>query len=576
VVLALATYANAALNGFALDDGFLITGNPRITSLRNLPLFFTTDLFGGAYPGAMYYRPLVPTSFALEYAVVGQSPLLYHLTNILLHAWVCALAYLLTLRVFAQQTLALIAGAAFAVHPVHTEVVTAISGRGDLLGTVFVLTAGVLYARSGVRCGARRSAAILGCWALALLSKESSIVALALFPLVDLVQHEQRLTPLRAIRALLRERAVLWLGLLLLAGAFLAVRQIVTASDVDASSLGFMGNRYALGASLSLKLATCAKLLGIYYRLLVFPFVLSADYDYNQIPLATGWLEAASLVPMLVTLALVAVALRGYRARAPLFFSISLLLAGVLPLAFVLPFLQILLAERYLYLPSLGLCIALGALVTLAPRARQRTFSAGLIVPLLLLGAARRVVRNRDWRDDETLFAATVEAAPNSSKAQASYAATLALRAEEERKAGNDERSQQLFRQAAGHYERSLAIEPLAGPARAQYGLCRAARGSYESAEAQLREAAGLGSGEALAYLYQVWIDQSRQHAATAPRRALHFYQLARELFHDDIRFRITAEHATRLRDELASVERELEAARPAGGADPGTRSPTP
>jgi tetratricopeptide (TPR) repeat protein len=568
-VLAIATYANATFNGFALDDGFLIAENPRITSLRNLPQFFTTDLFGGAYPGAMYYRPLVLTSFALEHAVVGSNPLLDHLTNTLLHALVCGLATLLALRLFGRESLALIAGAAFAVHPVHTEAVTAISGRGDLLGAVFVLTAGVLHARSGVRAGARRTAAILGCWSLALLSKESSIVALVLFPLVDLVRHEQRLNPLRAIGSLLRERAGLWLGLVLVAAAFLAIRQTFTASDVDASSLAFMGNRYALDASLSIKLATCAKLLGIYYRLLVFPVVLSADYDYNQIPLANGWLEATSLVPVLTTLALVAIALRGYRTRAPLFFGISFLLAGLLPLAFVLPFLQILLAERYLYLPSLGLCIALGGVVTLAPRARQRIVVAALVVPLVVLGAARSVVRNRDWRDDETLFAATVQAAPNSSKAQANYAAALAIRAEQERNAGDDELSRQLFRQAARRYERSIAIEPLAAPARAQYGLCLAALGRYESADAQLREAVRQGNAEALAYLYRILIDQSRQHAAAAPLRALHFHEQARELFHDQIRSRVAAEDAARLSAELASLERELRSALAAGDATP-------
>ena len=564
-MLALATYANAAINGFALDDGFLITENARITSLRNLPQFFATDLFDGAYPGAAYYRPLVPTSFALEYALVGQNPFLYHVSNVLLHALVCALVYLLALRLFAQETLAVIAGAAFAVHPVHTEAVSAISGRGDLLAAVFVLAAVLLHARSSAS-EVRRTAIIVSCFSLALLSKESAVVALVLFPLVDLVRHTQRLTPLRAIRSLLRERAMLWLGLALVTTAFFVVRQVVTASDFDASSLAFMGNRYAVDAAVSVKLATCAKLLGIYYRLLVFPFVLSADYDYNQIPMATGWLEATSWLPLFITLALVAVALWGYRERAPIFFAVSFLLAGVLPLAFVLPFFQILLAERYLYLPSLGLCIALGALVTLAPRAKRRIVVAVLVLPLILLGAARSVVRNRDWRDDATLFAATVETAPNSSKAQASYAATLALRAEEERSAGNDERSKQLFLQAGRHYERSLTIEPQAAAVHAQYGLCLTALGSYERAEAQLNEAVRLGNGEALAYLYRLLIDQSRQHAGTEPLRARRFHQRAQELFRDRIRSRVTEADAARLRDELESVERELQTAREAGG----------
>ena len=98
VALALATYANATANGFALDDGFLIEANPRIQSLGDVPALFATDLFGGAYPSARYYRPLVPVSFALEYALVGATPFLYHLTNVLLHAGVCVLIYVLALR----------------------------------------------------------------------------------------------------------------------------------------------------------------------------------------------------------------------------------------------------------------------------------------------------------------------------------------------------------------------------------------------------------------------------------------------------------------------------------------------
>lgn len=547
-LLAVAVYANAGVNGFALDDGYLIAENPRITSLRNVPDFFVTDLFDGGYPAAMYYRPLVLTSFALEHAVAGSGPFLYHVINILLHAGVSALAYLLAVRLFASQTLALVCGAIFAVHPVHTEAVTAISGRGDLLASLFLILAGLLYAEIGVRRSRRRTLGVILCFTLALFSKESAIVSLALFPLVDLTGSATRV---QQLRVLLRERAIVWLGLGLSSAVFLLVRHAVTMSDVAVTHLGFMGNRYAVAESLSVKLATCAKLLGIYYQLLVFPLHLSADYDYNQIPLASGLLEAASLVPVLLTLALVAVAVASYRANPPLLFGIAFLLSGLLPIAFGLPFFQIPLAERYLYLPSLGLCIIVGALVAKTPQRVRGILLGAMVVLVILPGAARTVVRNRDWRDDETLFAATVETAPNSSKAQANRAATLAIRAERERVVGNSELSRRLFQQATLHFERSVAIEPQAGQVRMQYAHCLAALGEYVHAEAELSAAIELGSGEALVHLYRLLIEQTQLHAPSSPALARKFHRRASELFDARIRPAVPVEQARQLESEL-------------------------
>jgi tetratricopeptide (TPR) repeat protein len=321
--------------------------------------------------------------------------------------------------------------------------------------------------------------------------------------------------------------------------------------------------------SLAVKLATCAKLLGMYFELLVLPLELSADYDYNQIPLATDWLEATSLVPVLAAFALFAAAVWAYRAHPPVFFGSAFLLVSVLPLAFLLPFFTIVLAERYLYLPSLGLCIAVGALAVRIPRRWTTASMVALVVLIILPAVARTLVRNRDWRDNETLFAATVLTAPNSSKAHANRAATLAARAETERGAGDSESARQLFEQATSHYQRALEIDPLAAHVRVQYGLCLGALGRYELAERELLKAAHQGRGEALFYLYRSLIEQGLRVVATSPMRAQRFHDRARDLLRDSIGPAIPSEAAARMLAELDDLERALVAARAGSSAPP-------
>jgi tetratricopeptide (TPR) repeat protein len=559
VLLAIAAYANALANGFAQDDSRLIEENLQIRSLWNLPTLFASDLFQGAYPAAMYYRPLVLASFALEYAFAGPLPAVYHLTNIVLHALVCLLLYVLVRRLFAAPTLALVAAALFAVHPVHTEAVTAISGRGDLLGTLFILAGALLYATPAGPMAPRRMLAALACMALALLSKESSLIAITLLPLSDLVRREVR--PVVAAREALRERAPFWIGLAILVALYGVAREVATASDVSMSQLGFLGNRHGLDTPLALKLASCAKVLGLYFRLLVFPYELSADYDFNQVPLATSAFTAASVLPGLALIALLTLGVGQRRKDPALFFGIASLLLTLLPIAFALPFANFPPAERYLYFSSLGLCIGIAAIVVRVPARAQVACLSLLFCLVILPGAARTALRNRDWRDDHSLWAATIETSPNSSKAQANRALSLSARAEEAQSLGDLDRARELFRESASHYERAVAIDPFVPGTRIQYGLCLAALGRYERAEVELTAAAELGLVEARLALYRMLITQSRLHAESFPPRARGFQRRAERLFRDQIRPISPPGEAAVLVRELEALDRELRGA---------------
>jgi len=183
--LALGLYASTLGAGFVWDDEEIVVRNPLITSLGNLPAIFRTHAFAkvsAAAPGhdLEYWRPVWVSTLALDHALWGLKPLGYHLTNVLLHVATSLAVYLLVLALARGATIALVAALLFAAHPVHAEAVAWVSGRNDLLVTLFttVAFAGYLRVRSGG--GPWTGAVTIAAYVMGLLSKESAAVLPAL------------------------------------------------------------------------------------------------------------------------------------------------------------------------------------------------------------------------------------------------------------------------------------------------------------------------------------------------------------------------------------------------------------
>lgn len=137
-----------ALKGDILtwDDNELITHNYRVHYLSRdtlADMFRVFPRYGK--PSFGLYVPLTQVSVAMEYRLVGMSPWLYHLTNILLHVCNSLLVALLVLRIYKNRTIALLTGILFAVHPLHVESVAWVTGRKDVLCLFFYLLAFLTY-----------------------------------------------------------------------------------------------------------------------------------------------------------------------------------------------------------------------------------------------------------------------------------------------------------------------------------------------------------------------------------------------------------------------------------------------
>ena len=193
-LLALLPYLNILRNGFVYDDEEQVLSNPYIRDFSHLREIFTTDVlsYQGFSVSANYYRPMMNFGYLLCFRLFGPRAYGFHLVNLLLHGFVVILLFAVTKRMFRNATLAFVAAALFALHPIHTESVDWIAAVTDLeLTFFFLLTLGLFLrldrpkpSRHGLtQCGMAVS------FALATLSKEQ---ALTLPLLGTLYKHAYR------------------------------------------------------------------------------------------------------------------------------------------------------------------------------------------------------------------------------------------------------------------------------------------------------------------------------------------------------------------------------------------------
>ena len=378
VVTAMA-YVGALGADFVWDDFPLIVENPRVHSLGQWQAWFTEDLWAieGVSSGSGFYRPLVLASFAVDEAVWGMNPLGFHLQSLSWHLGCVWLLFQL-LETLVERRSAWVAAAVFALHPALSESVIWIAARNDLMATAFLL--GMLLNLSGGRPRPVNLVLGWGCFLAALLSKESSVVGMGLLVCLDWARWGH----LRGFRryAGLGGTLLVWWWLRSTAG--------VSTGDLD------------LDAGLSLLAENGDQVLGIYARLLFWPFDLSVGRSLE-------YLSEPSLLTMVGLLGLggmLAIAMvRGRRlALAGILFAAMSIAPAALAVAS-----KAQIGERYLYLPLVGLSVVLASVLQ-----RQNTQRMGVgLLMILAVGFAGIQKRTAEWADELSLWTAATTTDPS-------------------------------------------------------------------------------------------------------------------------------------------------------------------
>jgi tetratricopeptide (TPR) repeat protein len=484
-------YANAIRNGFVLDDIPIVVENPVVQSMGNVGTIFTTNYWsrGGTemLGDPTLYRPLTVLTYAIDYAMWGGANARgFHATNVLLHAATTALVFIVGLSVLGGSAAALAAAAIFAVQPIHTEAVTGVIGRAEILATLFVLLAfSVLRTPPADRTrgsgddGSPWGRAALGAvlYLLGLFSKETAVTLPALLAVDDWLRRD-RLPNDRSAR--LTYLAARYGALLVAAAVYFAMRQQAISGTARIWP-GFDG------VSAGQRILTASRVLMEYLALFLFPRTLQADYWKADVPIATSLGNPLVILSVALWVLIGALVVRARHRERALVVSIAWFFITIAPVSNIFFPIGVAKAERVLYLPSVGLCLVAGwALAWVAARARSPWIHRVALGAIVVALGARTVVRNRDWRDNYTLATAALEVSPSSPLMSDIAAGELV-------KAGDTNR-------ALGLLQEAVRQAPDMPYIRTHLGLVYFSQGRYDQAIAELEESVRRNPTEAEAH----------------------------------------------------------------------------
>lgn len=395
---AIVPYLPALWNGFAMDDPYIIVWNPLVHSLGGMLRAFGAPYWPPDLGGAMY-RPIPVASYAIDWAIARGDPAWFHALNLLWHAAV-AVSVVALARRWAGATPAFIAGLLFAVHPVHVEAVANVIGRAELmaaLGACLSVYAAVVYD------SILWSAAAL---AFGVLSKENAAVAPALIVWAWMLRIN-RPSRSRAVRF-----GLAWL-LVFVLYAPLRIIVLHPYERLLSTAPVFVGENL-----LTVRLTAISALTDV-ARLLVFPLTLRADYSPAERVAVRTPLDGRFLLGLLAVV-IWALLMRFFwrRGRRMETYGLGWIAIAFLPIANLLYPSGVYVAERTLYLPSVGLALVAGGVLSHLPE--RRVWAVALL--LVVAGAARSALRTPVWRDNLAVTGSILEDSPNSYRGPARMA----------------------------------------------------------------------------------------------------------------------------------------------------------
>jgi protein O-mannosyl-transferase len=405
---AVAVALPALANGFTYDDVWLVQNHPVVRAPGGIRALLTSTAWPPTDGHGALWRPVTLTAFAAQWAAGGGAPLLFHAVTIVLSAAAAALAAAVSGALFGP-VVALVAGVLFAVHPVHVEVTATVVGQAELLAAIAYL--GALWAAwrgSAPQAGAWWPAAAAGALLVGLGAKEHAITLPAV--LIPLWWWRSARDG-RPFVEVARSQLPLLVATVVAAVAYLLARQAILGDVTHAGAV-------AIGLDPASPLRRAVVMLPLSLRwleLLSVPIRLSADYaPQHVIPRGVfGAWHAAALGAWL----LIGVAAWSVRRTIPAaafgaaFFGLTIAIVSNVPVP-----LEVLLAERLLFLPSLGWALAMAGLVARAAAAgpAPRRLAVGVVAVVAVLFAARSLLRAPVWRSNAALFAQMEREAPRS------------------------------------------------------------------------------------------------------------------------------------------------------------------
>ncbi|MEZ4918853.1 MAG: tetratricopeptide repeat protein [Saprospiraceae bacterium] len=412
-------YVNTFGHQYCLDDYSVIVDNWVVQGgLKNLGTIFSTEYRYGAWgsPGSLY-RPLALTMFAIEWSLSPENPMVGHVLNVLFYAATGWLLWQTLRRMLADYSpmLPALATLLFMAHPVHTEVVSNIKSRDEIVAMFLSIAA--LYSIWKYFDNEKKSwlAFAVLAYTLSIFTKESVITFLAVIPLSIWFFTNKSLGENFRITGLFLIPAVI----------FLAIRHSVLSAQPYPESYSILDN-FIIGASNSSEsFASAIMMCGRYLKALLFPHPLVSDLGYPQMK-PVGMDDWRALLSFAIYLAMGIWALMNLKKKHVLSFAILYFLATFSLFSNVIIEIGTSYGERLLYGPSLGFALALAWLLMKLTKTDLRNKDAEplgnsstvfyLGMALVALYSFKTISRNPAWYDSFSLYEADIQTAPNCAK----------------------------------------------------------------------------------------------------------------------------------------------------------------
>lgn len=465
IIIGLSLYAICLRNGFVWDDEEQIINNNLVHSLTNLPKFFLGGTFntgGGGSLSGLYYKPIMVTVFSLLYSIFGPNPIAFHLFQITLHIANAILVFLI-FKIFFKDKISLFLSIIFLIHPINVEAVAYSSALQDTLFLFFgLLSLNFVPFPKNKHQSAIRYMPYATLLLLSLFSKETGITFVFLGLTCASIFKKDKLTPL----------ALGSIGAILL---YVALRFVIAGIYLTSTSL-FPISR----AALFQRLINIPQIIFFYLKTFFFPKDLFISQHWLvKTPTLSEFYFPLLAVIISTLLVFLVIKKASDKMRPVLVFFLTWLILGLLLHLQVFP-LDMTVAERWFYLPQIGLLGLLGAIITIVGEKKDPTKqsqlahskyriksppekiesyidktlplarSSKVVIPtsiiIISLLFTRSFVRIKNWQNGHTLFSHDIKINKNAFDLENNLGTELFRNGD--------------FREAETHFRKSTELAP--------------------------------------------------------------------------------------------------------------------
>jgi len=404
IIISFLLYGNTLKGGFVYDDAFFTTNQ----DLRNGS--YLDDIWREPMLlNAGLYRPLVTSSFSLNYILFGDNPLSFRLFNVFLNGLNAFLIYFLVATLFKDRLLGFITALIYSSLPIHTEVVANIKSRDELLSAFFMLTSWILFVKAIYDDGKKTEWRLIilssVLYLLAVFSKELVVFGVVTPFILSLVKGKTELRTLAKIAFVFLPSIVFYLALRF---------QILGIYASGSDDIHFISNPLKV-ESYAVTFFTGFKIFFNYVAKIIVPVELSATYHYNHFglvkSLSDSWESMFGFAILFVSVGVLIVSERVRRSAVGI--GLIFFVANYLVFSQFLFRAGDIFAERWMYLPSLGVSLIIGYLFCRLFTS-DKTAALVILTGVLVSYSVITIQRNKIWLSEEALAKSMVRDAPNS------------------------------------------------------------------------------------------------------------------------------------------------------------------